>query len=62
MKFHLSIRPTTDQVIVDRPQAAALWKRLTPTLHGLMGPHPLHKKQILYEYPTLDTTPQQLAN
>jgi hypothetical protein len=31
-------------------------------LHALIGSHPLHKKQILYGYTTLDTTPQQLAN
>jgi hypothetical protein len=49
-------------MIVDCPQAAALWRRLTPTLHALIGPHPLHKKQILYGYTTLDTKPQHLAN
>jgi hypothetical protein len=32
------------------------------SIYALIGPHPLHKKQILYGYPTLDTTPQQLAN
>jgi hypothetical protein len=49
-------------IYLDWPQAAALWRRLTPTLHALIGLHPLHKKQILYGHTTLDTTPQQLAN
>jgi hypothetical protein len=46
----------------DSPTVTAFWGRLTKTLHDLLGPRPLQKRHILYGYPTLDTTPQQVAN
>jgi hypothetical protein len=44
------------------PTVTAFWGRLTKTLHDLLGSHPLQKRHILYGYPTLDTTPQQLVD
>jgi hypothetical protein len=46
----------------DCPTVTVFWGRLPKTLHDLPGPHPLQKRHILYEYPTLDTTPQQPAD
>jgi hypothetical protein len=46
----------------DCPTVTAFWGRLIKTLHDLLGPHLLQKRHILYGYPTLDTTPHQLAN
>jgi hypothetical protein len=45
----------------DCPTATAFWGWLTKMPHDLLGSHPLQKRHILYGYPTLDTTPQQLA-
>jgi hypothetical protein len=53
---------TIDHMFFECPTAIAFWGHLTKTLHDLLGPHPLQKRHILYGYPTLDTTPQQLAN
>jgi hypothetical protein len=49
-------------MLTDCSKVTPFWGRLTKTLYALIGPHPLHKKQIRYGYTTLDTTPQQLAN
>jgi hypothetical protein len=52
-----------DHILFDWPTATAFWgEGLIKTLHDLLCPHPLQKRYVLYAYPTLDTTPQQLSN
>jgi hypothetical protein len=53
---------TTDHMFFECPTVTVFWGHLTKTPHDLLGPHPLQKRHILYGYPTLDTTPEQLAN
>jgi hypothetical protein len=47
---------------LDCPTVTAFWGQLIKTLHDLLGPHPLQKRQTLCGDPTLGRTPQQLAN
>jgi hypothetical protein len=39
---------TIDHIFFDCPTVTAFWKRLTKTLHDLLGPHPLQKRNMLY--------------
>ena len=56
------IRGTLDHMFLDCPAVKNIWISATTILNKLLGPHPLQKKLILYGYPQLNDTPQQLAN
>ncbi|PNF28681.1 hypothetical protein B7P43_G07886 [Cryptotermes secundus] len=53
---------TTEHMFLDCPHAVDFYNKLVNTLHKLLGPHTIQKKHILYGYPSLHTTPHQLAN
>jgi hypothetical protein len=47
----------TEHMLLECSQVTAFWGRITKTLYALLGPHPMQKEQIIYGYPTPDTTP-----
>jgi predicted XRE-type DNA-binding protein len=49
-------------MFLDCPSVIDFWNQLTNILHKLLGPYQLQKKQILYGYHVLHTTPKHLAN
>jgi exonuclease III len=53
---------TFDHMFFDCPSVQNIWARLAHILHRLLGPHPLHKRIIMFGYSNLENTPHQLAN